>query len=975
MSGLTDKVRARPVAVLMVGAIPVMLGIVAFLRLPVALMPEVESPALSVEVGYPGVGPEKIEEIITRPLEESLSTVGGIEQLFSTSEEGKSKINIEFDRGVDLNRRALAVRDRVDPVIAGFPREVQPPIILRYDPSRRPIMIITLESASLGLAELREFADLEVKKALESVNGVGEVAVAGGKEREIQIACDKTALEAHGLGLDEVLRAVREFNVNRFAGNLADGRGKIGLYTRGRYRDLEQIRQVPLKHQDTRVVRLEHVAAVKQSFRDVDSASRLNGQEKVSLYVYRAGKASLPALADEARARLRHLQKPDRHFSVRYDRAESIVTAFQYMGLALLFSFLLAGLCLRAVFRMHAGEILAALSALPAAALMTTFVLFLADSQFDLVTVSGLILGAGPALFIAVLQILELREPGGGRTDAGRVILLLAIAGFVPVIFAGPDVRVVYGGIALALICEITAALFWTALVLPVLLLYFPEFPVRLPAPIERGGQAARDFLDRRLPAELERGTRLALQHPRIALLICLVVLAGAVLAFRYSRFEFINVFDTRTLTGNLEFPSGTAFGVTNSVSKKIEAALQKAEDVVEITSRVEADKSTLRLKLDRDVDEDYLDELKAAAGKTDPAFLYFSSDEGASGALEEIRIEVFGDDLVTLDNITRSLAKRSEALEGVHDVVLRYKSPRPEMRLMVDRIRAETSGVNATTIGDNVRIAIQGGVATRFVEPNREVDMRVRYDERWRRSLERLKEFGIKRKDGRFVPLFELVRPEEGKVPPKIYRKNKKRSLSFSLKARGTSMETLLDRLDALKQARLPEGYRIEFGEDVYRHLRERRRLYLILGLGSLLIYMVLAGLLESLRRPFFLLLFMPLPGALCVLFLFIAGMAISVPALIGLFLMTAFVVLQSIWLEAAPPEKWGREISAFADLALLVGLFYLPLCLIPAQGGEIIRAVAFTLIVGPITATLLTPALFHFLKSADSSMWKFYP
>lgn len=953
---------SRPVAVLMAGALPVMLGLVAAPQLPVALMPVVESPALSVEVSYPGVGPEKIEEIITRPLEESISTVGGAAEIFSTSEEGKSKINIEFERGADLNRRSLVLRDRIDPVVAGFPSDVQPPVILRYDPSRRPVMIVTLESEKYDLAALREFADREAKKALESVPGVGEVAVAGGREREIIVACNKTALEARGLSLEEVLAAVARQNVDRYAGKLPEAGGHTRLYTRGAFHELEDIRRVPLKAREDRVVRLGQVATVRHAFRDVDSASRLDGQERVSLYVYRAGRASLPELATEARRRLAALEKPDRSFAVRYDSAESIVSAFTYMVFALAFSCTLAAVYLLAVFQFSARDTLAVLVLLPAAGSITAFALFLSGMQFDLLTVSGMILGAGPALLFAVRTI----ERGPSAIRHYIVVPLLVAAAFVPVFFAGPEVRSVYGGIALALLCEILAALLLVSFVLPVLRDFLPAIRLTLPRLLMLVGDRLRLGLDGLLNLS-DRAAGTAARARLLQLSGAILLLVLAMLAVRSMPFEYINIFDARTVTGNLELPSGTSFGVTNALSKTIEARLQKVDGVAEITSRIEADKSTLRLKLDRDIDGDFLDRLKTAAGKTDPGFLYFSNEAGGGG-LEEIRVEVLGDELDELVRITRELAGRAEKIDGVHDVVLRYKSPRPELRLVVDPVRAERGGVTVARIGQNLRIAIQGGIATRFTEPAREVDVRIRFDDRWRRELERLREYGIKRPNGRFVPLFTMVRPGQGSVPPKIYRKNKKRTLSFSLKARGVSVDSLLARLDLTGSVGLPEGYRVEYGEAVYRHRAERRRLYLILGLGCLLVFMVLAGLLESLSLPGRLLLAVPLPAALCLLVLYVLGLALSVPALIGLFLMAAVVVFQSLRYRAAGAADKRMEEVSFARLALLLGVFYLPLCLIPAQGGEVLRALSLAMIVGPVSAAVLTPALYRLSSFARS-------
>ena len=990
--------RHRPISALMLASGLILLGAVSATRVPVSLIPESGYPALSVEVRYSGVGPEKIEEILTRPLEESLSTVGGIEQIFSTSEEGQSKINLEFQRDTDLDRKSLEVREKVDLVSPGFPTEVQPPVVLRYDPSRRPVLIITLESVNRDLSELREIADREVKKALEGVDGVSEINVLGGKEREIIIACDKEALEAHQLSLSEVLTALRRRNVNRFAGEIEDRNGRIALYSRGRFEDIDDIKNTPVFAADTgRTVMIRDLGDASHSFRDQNSASRLNGEDRVSLYIYRAGKASLPTLSEDVKERLVGMEREDLRFEIRYDRAAAIGRAFVALGVAFSVGFIVVAFLLRRFLSFRGWEIWPVLVTVPSAILICSFFLFLFEFDFNLITISGLVLGSGLTFVFAALTMRE------GRTLHGltRILKVLGLASalvaaiFLPIVFAGQEVQVVYGGIAVAVVGQILAGLFICAIPLPVFMRQSIQVAGRRRTLADRGVGSKRVQVQNYIARQVRWTAYFANRQPRYALIAALVVICLGMLAFRYSRLEYLSVFDKQRVTANLEFPSGTSFGATNNTAKKVEQNLLKHPAVEEINSRIDPSKATLRIKLKSDGSDEILDQLKEAAGKTDPAFLYFNR-EGELGGGEEITVDTFGDELDELNKITRALAKEAERIEGVNDVVLRYKQPRPELRLHIDKIKAEKAGATPSEIGDSVRLAIQGGVATRYVGREREIDIRVRFSDAWRRTLRRLKEFGVKTRGQDFVPLFEVVAPKEGQVPPKIYRKAKKRNFSFSMKPRGITFEQLLGEMDRLKRIPLPENYRIEYGQDVERRLDARRRIYLMFGLGLLLVYMLLASYFESYTRPFVLLLPVPVPAFVSICVLFLLGISLSVPVLIGLLLLAILVVIQStrlmgLWdgTRAVPGhEGWkfharemitpavDQEKRLFVQMAIMLTGFLLPLSLIWVEGGEILRGISVTLLSGVLVSAVTTPALAGigyswFLRRAEGLGW----
>ncbi len=978
MNALSRFCLAHPITTIMFVSGPALLGFVAFFSVPVGLMPSTAFPGLTVEVNYGGVGPEKIEEQITIPMEEAVSSVGGIEELRSVSEEGKARIDIEFTRGLDVNRKALEVRERIDPVAATFPREVQPPTVLRYDPEKRPVFIVALESEALDLFQQREFADRRVKKAFERVDGVSEIIVAGGQVREVLVSCDAGLLQSRGISMQEILRDLQSNNFDVALGRMHTNGGRYSVYGRGRFQSLEEIRNLILETtEDNRPILLRDVAEVKYSYRDQDTASRWNGEERISIYVHKGSEANLLVLSDELRRAMQEVHRDDVDFRMIYDQADTIRSAVGNLLIAGAVGLLFAALLLYfAFFSLRIS--LVVLGALPVSFLISSFAIFLVGFEYNLMTISGFILSAGVSLTLLTVTVLAIRR--FGPTAAGERVGQELIAGvlvlgaiFVPVLFSGEELKILYGGFAVAVAVPAAVTLLLCFTIVPVLL-GRREFRRYQFAPFRKGADTLRRSLwkwkqrfdgaaYRAYPNRI-RGWFIALQRTgwRGVAAYFVILVLGAVV-FSFSKQQLGSSFEKNRVNSFIEFPSGTAFGPTNGTSKKVEEKLLKVEGVKEISSRVEAGRSTLRLTLEdgQDASPAYIETLKEAAGNNEPAFVFFSTEADA-GALREITIHVLGEDLETLDKLTKNMANLAKTYEGVNEVVLRYKSPRPELRLWIDRVKAQRVGLTAADFGQNVRFAIQGGVATKFIEENREIDVRIRYDEKFRRSLEQLADYFLKAGEGRFVPMLELVRQEEGTVPVKIYRKNKKRTYSFSLQLGDAGYETLTPRLDELQAAELPANYRIEFGRELRIALESRQRFYRVIALSVLLVYMILAAYFESLRRPFLLLVPLPLPIIAAATALFIFRIPLSITILIGFLILAAWVALQAMLLRTPELAAMQQDRRAMAKLflaACATAVFYLPFTVVTGDGGEFLRGISISVIAGLAASTLATPLL----------------
>ncbi|HPB81966.1 MAG TPA: efflux RND transporter permease subunit, partial [Spirochaetota bacterium] len=259
-------------------------GVIGLTKLPMALMPPTAYPGISVIIEYPGIAPEKIESLITKPAEQIIRTVPGIEKILSLSEEGKSRINITFHIETDVKTASLQVREKISLIRNSFPRAVQEPVVVRYDPSDRPALIASIEGVhgqNATLTQIREYAERHLKPALQRIDGVAEIVIAGGLQREIHIDADRGLCEARSVSFGELFSAVQSSNISLPGGVLTGGAIDYFLHTPGRYSRVRDIIETPLSFSDTgALVTIGDIAQVDDSFRDREDIARHNGNER-----------------------------------------------------------------------------------------------------------------------------------------------------------------------------------------------------------------------------------------------------------------------------------------------------------------------------------------------------------------------------------------------------------------------------------------------------------------------------------------------------------------------------------------------------------------------------------------------------------------------------------------------------------------------------------------------------------------------
>ncbi|BDA77830.1 acriflavin resistance protein [Leptospira kobayashii] len=962
-----------------------LIGILCVSRLSLSLFPNTVNPGLTIETEYHGVGPEKIEEIITKPIEESISTIGGIKQLFSISEEGKSKVHVQFESDADLDTKSLEIRDKIEQASIYFPRETQKPVVLQFDPSQQPVFIITLSSSVLNLTDQRDIADREVKKIIEGIAGVSEVIVAGGSPREIIVACDPERLNSVGLDFNHILNSLQENNINVAIGDVLEGSEKVPVYLKGRFRNIDQIRNLPIYSSNVagRVVRLKEVADIDYSFREEDSASRRNGNEVVSIYVYRSGTSNLLEVSGQLRETLQKLGNQQISFLITYDQAE---TVSETMGSFLIGTF--CGFVLIAIVE----YLLFSNPFYPLVTFVTLFGSFLSGSiviyflnlDYNIMTATGFIQSFGCS--ILMIHLIRWNRYQSDRLNINTEVFvsILLIGGvFLPLLFASKEYQTIYSGLAIVILSTLASTFFISNTIVPIL-----EKRIIKPDSdhykFEVIGKTIEIISD-----QYGKVLHFLIKEPfKVFIIYTSIILIGLVSYYKLSQ-DFLSPIEEKQLTGHVEFPSGTSFTKINTTSKKIEAILSEQNEIKEVSTRVDGGQASITVKFKDSISEieKYNKELEDLIGDIKPAFIYFqgANDEAL---LKEVTIDVIGDDLLELDRVTKELANNAEeTVSNVRHVLLRYKPPREELQIIIDKTKSESLGVSSAMIGRLVRFGIQGGVATKFIDNEKELDVRIQYQKQFRKSFDDLNQYIIQTAEGRLIPLPEISRFVRSKTPVKIYRKNKRRVLSFTLRMSETNSSELLSQLEKLKKTALPENYRIEYSEQFESLLKNQDKINRLLAFSILVLFMILASYSESLKMPLIFMSFLIIPVSVLFLSASLFGMSLTIPMYISILLIGSLGILQTFIIRKTillkiNPNAYGSDIFthrvqlahvlhettvSFIRIWFVVIAFYLPFLLLWGTGSSILRAMSLTILICGTVSILvvsLTYTLFYYFS-----------
>ena len=1000
----------RPITILMIACITVVLGVMSFSKLGLDMLPDIEFPVVSVITNYQGVASEDVEEMITKPIEDSVATVKDVKSIKSVSQEGVSMVMVEFNSGTNVDFAAQDLRDKISLIEQYLPADANKPFVLKMDVTAMPVLGYGVTSDNLDSLQLKKLLEDNFKDKIERLDGVASVELKGGWEREILVKLDKPKLDIYNLTQDQIVGVLRGENVNLSGGFITEGSEEYSLRTAGEYQNLKEIEDTVIIVRDGVPIYIKDVAKVIDSHKEERSYCRTNGQSSILVLINKQSGANTVQVTDAVKKELLGIENQfsdKANFVLVMDQSHLIKQSTGSVKQSAVIGGLLA-ILLIFLFLRNWRPTIAIVAAIPLSLLATFIPLYAAGYTLNLMTLGGLALGIGMLVDNAVVVIENIYrhlEKNKGRKEAAKIgasevgmaitaSTLTTVVIFLPMAsaegIAGQLSRGMALTVAFALACSLLTALTLVPMIASKI------FKERTPEEYKKtSGEESFKKIQRLYQKILKR----ALAHRVAVILITVGMLITTVAAIPLIGTEFMPTSDQGMMLLGIKMPVGTSLEKTNEAVNQIESGVIEIDGVAAITSFVGLDETSrsesialglgsagineaqifIRLEDKKDrkysaleiqeiIREKLLNEKDIEISFTDMEKVLIS------GTGSSIEIKVFGKDINKLKDITDEIAQEISGVEGMRDINTTLGKGKPEMVIKIDRERASQFGLTVGQIGSVVKNSAQGVVATQLRKSGEEIDIRIRYDEVYRDDLESIENLPIISSSGAKITLKQVAQISEEKGPVKINREDQLRVVSVTAnttnRAVGDIVDDIKKKLNSSEFLKLPNGYFIEYGGS-YKQMQDTfGTLTIALILAIILVYMVMACQFESLIHPLIVMAELPLAFIGVGLALLITGQNLSLPSFMGIIILSGIVVNNAIvlidyinQLRAQGIEKCQAIIKGgttrlrpilITSLTTIFGM--LPMAVAVEEGSEMMRPMAVAVIGGLAVSTVLT-------------------
>ncbi len=1025
---LTRVAIQRPLFTLMVILAVVVLGLVSATRLGVDLLPSVNIPVVTVSIVYPGAGPEVVEQLVTKPVEDAVAGMPGLDSIRSVSSEGASAVIVTFKDNVNADVAAIDVEKRVNAIRAQLPQDILPPSIIKADINAQAVMSLAVWG-DRPPEQLYRLADEKIRPRLEQINGVGRVSLIGGRQREIQIKADPAKLRAYGLTLPQLSAVIAQENLNLPGGRIEQQGREVNLRvdTRlGGVKDIEDL-AVTVMPNGT-VVRVSDVATVEEGLKEQRTITRTNGKDTVLISVSKQSSANIVQVTDSIRKQLdtiRSTLPQDVQFEIVYDSSTFIRNSVNDVQRELLLAVVLTGLVLL-VFLHSWRSTFIVLLAIPTSLIATLAVIAFLGFTLNIMTLLGLALTVGILVDDSIVVLENIfrwlsrgLNPRAAALQGRSEIGLAAIAiTFVDVVVFAPFAFLtgMTGGFFKQFGLVIVVATLFSLLVSFTLT---PLLASRLLSPEDergRGPLAAfgrwwdRGFaaLERRYRATL----RWALQHRPVVILsgVAALVISLAIPVAGLIGANFIPELDQSYFSLVAEMPPGTSLGATSAVVGRLEAGLLKIPEVKTVvtvvgqgTSQITQQPNVARLDVvlvsprerHRKPPEIAAEAVRLGEGIAGLKVRAALPSAGPGGLQQPIQVNVYGDDLGTLTRLAAQVERSLAQVAGLSDITNSGTAGSPELVVHVDRQRAADFGLSSQAVAGTLRTAYAGTVATQLrKEGQSAVDVRVVGADADRASLDSVGQLPLLSPSrGTTFSLGQLAQFTTQDGPAQINRLNRQRVLTIGANIEGRALnEVGADIRKVIQSIDVPAGYRISLGGQSEAQGEAFGQLFFALGLSVLLTYMLLVGLYESLLYPLVIMLALPLSVVGAILALLVTRETVNIFSIVGLIQLFGLVGKNGILLvdytntlrrrglsrEEALLEAGPTRLRPILMTTATIVIALLPVALKLGEGSELRAPVALVVMGGMLSSTLLTllfvPASYTYFDGVQSRILRLF-
>jgi HAE1 family hydrophobic/amphiphilic exporter-1 len=985
----------RPVTITMIVLAIILIGVISLNKLSLDLMPDIDTPFLMIRTTYDGASPEEIEETVTRPIEEAVATVDGLDTLSSTSSEGSSLVKLEMEYGTDTDESKNDLRDLISRIEDSLPDDAEDPQILSFDPNSEPIIEVAISGTDLET--LKNLAEDKFKTSLEKIIGVASVEVTGGLEREIQIEVDQEELISYGLTLDDIRSSITAATSNISVGSVDEGDKEISVRAIGKFDNLDLLENLIITTSTGIKVKLSDIALVKDGYEDVDEYSYLFGKSSIGLSVLKQSGSNTVQVAKKVKQELERLKKemPELNVEVTSDESQFIEASISNVKANFILGGILAVVILWIFLRNIRSTIIIA-TAIPVSVITAFALMYFGDLSLNMMTLGGLALGIGMLVdnAIVVLESIYRHRQGGkarvkaakeGTAEVGTAVLastLTTAAVFLPIVFIEDMLAQIFTPLALTVTFSLLASLF-------VALTFIPMLSSKL-LQVKQG----IDTKDKN--GMINKGyksiLRWSLNHKYLVMGILFIAVIFFGIGLKTGtiplKMEYMPKTDQGSISVYVQLPKNTKTEKTDTIVKEVESSLYDIPEMELIYSSVSDNSGTITLELvdldqrDRSVTE-VAEEIRNKVADIPGADINVVAQTSMMGRKgrggSEIEVTIKGSGLDTLMELSQKVLTEVKATEGTRNIAVSLEDSRPEFQIITDEKLAKELGFTRAEIASVVKTALAGSTVAQYTDDGEEYDILLKLKDSQTNSINKLKNILLTSSSGVVVPLSQIVEIESAKGPNEIERENQEKIVTVGMDIYARSLNEVQQDVETrINNLSIPSGYSIDYGGDAGDMNDSFKQLAFAMVLAVILVYMVMASQFESLIYPFVIMFTVPLALLGAVLGLSITGVALSVYGFIGIIMLAGIVVNNAIvmidYINHRRQEEDRDEAILNAGpirlrpimmttLTTVLGL--LPLSFGMGDGGETQQAMAIVVIAGLLFSTILTLVIIPVLYS----------
>lgn len=1000
----------RPITTTLCFVAVTIMGLFSLSKLPIDLLPDIETNTILVMTTYQGASAQDIEQNVTRPLENTLNSVEHLKHISSKSRENISIITLEFEFGYDIDALTNDVRDKLDMITSYLPDAVNTPIIFKFSTDMIPIMMLSAQ-ADESMPGLYKILDEAVANPLARVDGVGSVSISGAPKREIHVYVDPVRLEAYNLSIETISSIIAAENLNIPGGSFDVGSDTYSLRVQGEFTSPEQMRNIVVGSKDGRNIYLHDVARIDDSLEERAQQTHTNGIKGAMIIVQKQSGANSVEISNEILAMLPDLQKrlpSDVKLDMIVDTSENINNTIDSLVETVLYALLFVVIVVFCFLGRWRATLIICIT-IPISLIASFIYLAITGTSLNIISLSSLSISIGMVVDDAIVVLENVTthiERGSdpkqaaihGTNEVGISVIastLTLIAVFFPLTLITGMTGVLFQQlgwmVTIMMIISTTCALSLTPMLCSQLLrkgVKHGKIYTLLFTPINR----ALDALDR----AYGRSLNFVVTHKISSIIVCTAIFIASIFLLKFVGTEFFPTSDNGRLGVSLELPIGTRVEIADEVTARLANEWREKYPEIKIlnytTGQASTDNTFASLQnngshivsmnislVDLDQRERRITEIAELMREDLKNYPEFKKQQvnvggsrgGGMGGQSTIDYEIYGYDFEETDSVAQQLKRILQNIKGTADVIISRDDYQPEYQVDFDREKLAIYGLNLQTAATYLRNRINGSLASQYREDGEEYDIKVMYAPEHRTSIADIENILIYSPTGKAIRIKDVGKVVERFSPPTIERKDRERIITVSTVVSGVPMsEVVAASQKELDKMDIPAGINIELSGS-YEDQQEAFGDLLLLGLLIIiLVYIVMAAQFESYVYPGIIMTSLPFAFTGIFVLLFITGHNLNVMSMIGAIMLIGIVVKNGIVLidyislnrergmsiRTAVVDGGESRLRPIIMTALTTILGMVPMAVSTGQGAEMWQPMGVAVIGGLTFSTLLT-------------------